>query len=511
MTLQNIEHLVVVCFENRSLDNLLGYLYQPDDLPQRNIPDANPTTYDGLAFGTFSNKDPKVNGGNPVYTREGTQNIWPPHNRPTMTPTPDPGEPFKDVKQQLSGNMGGFLSNYNKQKGVAKTAAQIMESYSSEQLPVLSTLARSFAVSDAWFCSVPTQTWPNRSFIHAGTSDGNIVNFPYTPYDIDTIYNVLERHAISWNVFADTLYTPALTRIQFTKLWDFLGGEFDGFSAFQSRCAAPADALASHKLPTYSFVEPRFIAERDAHLRVVHSEDYHPPHDVRPAEAFLTKVYNAVATSPYRDRILLVITFDEHGGTYDHVLPGKATPPDKNTKKYAFDQFGVRVPAILISSYVEPGAVFRSETDVPYDHTSILATLRDWQSLSDDFLPSKRIEKAPTFDKVLTLSEPRSDWPTLGAPVLAAAMAAFDAAPAAEVAEDELEQPLDDLGQSIVVGTERMLRAYESTAGTAPAAAAAAVESPTIALEVAPQMRTVRDATDYLRRRMAETPTTAIP
>ena len=508
--LANIEHLVVVCFENRSLDNLLGYLYKPGDLPARNIPDATPATYDGLAFGTFSNRDPKVNGGNPVFTREGTQNIWPPHHRPTMVPVPDPGEPFKDVQQQLSGNMSGFLSNYNKQKKVGKTAAQIMESYSSAQLPVLSTLAREFAVSDAWFCSIPTQTWPNRSFIHAGTSDGNIVNAPYKPYNIDTIFNVLERHAISWNVFADTIYTPSLTRIQFTKLWDFLGGEFDSFSEFQARCAAPAGALASQKLPTYSFVEPRFIAERDAHLRVMHSEDYHPPHDVRPAEAFLAKVYNAVAGSPYRDRILLAITFDEHGGTYDHVFPGPATPPDQKTKKYAFDQFGVRVPAILISSYVAAGTVFRSTTGVPYDHTSILATLRDWQSLSDDFLPSERIANAPTFVNVLTESQPR-DWPALGAPLLAAAMAASDAFPAAEVAEEELNQPLDDLGKSIVIGTERMLRAYESTAGTAPAAAAAAVESPAIEAEVAPHLRNVREATDYLRRRMAETPTKSIP
>ena len=454
MALTNVDHIVVLMLENRSLDNLLGYLYTPGDLPNVNIPPQNPTTFNGLAFGgPYSNPD---GSGNNVAVNEPTGS-WPTAQNPHVVPYPDPGEPFDDVAQQLSGGtMQGFVENYLTQKDVnAANANQIMESYSPQQLTVLSTLARSFAVSDAWHCSMPTQTWPNRAFVHAGSSQGNVVNKPYLPYTIDTVYNILESAGISWNIFHDTLYTPSLTQLQFVKLWD--SQNVFRFGEFQTRCNRPADAPAEEKLPKYSFIEPRFVAEREIldPFHIDHSEDYHPPNNVIHGEAFVAKVYDTIRTCPYRDRILFIITVDEHGGTYDHVTPpSNAQPPNPNpvaNNGFTYNQFGVRVPAIVISDYVQAGTVFRSTTATPYDHTSILATLRDWLGLGGNafFTQNPRISAAPKLDNLLQNTIVNDNWPTVAANWGGEPKASFLAKAQADV-DKILDLPADDLEHSIV-------------------------------------------------------------
>jgi phospholipase C len=148
--------------------------------------------------------------------------------------------------------------------------------------------------------------------------------------------------------------------------------------------------------------------------------NYHPPHDVTAGEHFLLRIWNAVSQSPNWNETLLIITFDEHGGTYDHVLPPTgAVPPDPKSDPgqngFRFDRFGVRVPAVLVSPWIEPGTVFRSNTDTPLDHTSILATLRDWLQIpAEKMLPSQRIAHSPTLEYVLTRTTPRPHNPTIG-------------------------------------------------------------------------------------------------
>jgi phospholipase C len=151
---------------------------------------------------------------------------------------------------------------------------------------------------------------------------------------------------------------------------------------------------------------------------------------------------------------LLIITFDEHGGTYDHVLPPwGATCPDHNSNPgregFTFDRFGVRVPMVVVSPWIREGTVFRTDTDVPYDHTSILATLRDWLKIpADKMLPSKRIPNAPTLAQLLTLPSARTDLPDISAAasgMLAALKERF-----VEVVEDP---ELNDLRASLVSGT----------------------------------------------------------
>jgi phospholipase C len=209
---------------------------------------------------------------------------------------------------------------------------------------------------------------------------------------------------VTWVVYNDTIL-PSRTRLQLPRLWDpVLDGHFHSFDTFKQHAR-------DGTLPIYSFIEPSFTIDPN---------DEHPPHDVRLGEQFIHDVYQAVSTGKDWEQTLLLITYDEHGGCYDHVPPPwNATPPDPETNPgeagFCFNRFGVRVPALLISPYIEAGTVFRSTTSVPYDHTSILATiLRDWLNIpSNKMLPSARIKAAPGFANVLSRTTPRTDRPVV--------------------------------------------------------------------------------------------------
>lgn len=455
MGLENIEHIVVVMMENRSFDNLLGWLYDNQtNPPPFNIPPQTPTTFDGLSKNTQSNT---LNGQTIFAAHPPTP--WPPANNPNVVPTPDPNEGFDNITAQIFGtatpapgaaaNMSGFLQDYSTTSAGVANAGQIMQGFGPQEANVINQLARSFAVSDRWFASVPAQTWPNRAFIHAGSSDGHINNDNYELYDIPTIFNVLESQGKSWGVFHDTTLIPSLT---FGQFFGQLGGFQDHlyrYSVFKSLCQASPTSPLSSRLPSYSFVEPRFSPELGL-FDIDYPEDCHPPHNVCRGEQFLADVYQAVRNSPYRDKILLLITFDEHGGCYDHVPPpsGAIAPqpwPKSRDGSFDFSRYGVRVPAILISSYIQPGTVFRaSPGEPPYDHTSVLATLRDWLSLPSDpknpFLPSPRIQKAPTLDRVLTLTDQNknTNWPDITAQCTVG------------TDDQSLQTPLNDVQKSLI-------------------------------------------------------------
>jgi len=416
MILSQIEHVIVVMFENRSFDTIFGWLYgnsvQP---PTQFLPmSSNPKPFEGLNHALFNPQTAAY------FQGQDQDKTWGPFDRATSTvnPNPDPLEDFTNVNYQLFGpeppsqnpkwpNLG-FVVNYALQTG-ANIPVKIMEPYSPDQVPVLSALARNYAVSDAWFCSVPTDTWPNRSFVHAGTSNGNVVNGQLpNPFDWDvpTIFNVLEEMGASWRVYSDAVVTPALTWLMFPKLWQYSIGRFAHFDAFKQACS-------DGTLPQYSFLEPSFLDNPN---------DYHPPHDVVAGEQFLYEIWQSVSLSPKWKETLLIITFDEHGGTYDHVMPPwNATTPDEKSNPgqqgFTFNRFGVRVPAVVVSPWIQAGTVFRSDTAIPYDHTSILATLRDWLEIPPGkMLGSKRIANAPTLAQVLNLAEVRKDIPDIPEP-----------------------------------------------------------------------------------------------
>jgi phospholipase C len=385
--LNQIEHIVVLMLENRSFDSMLGKLY------------PTPAAFDGLST-TETNPDAS---GAPVgvWNASGADDV-------TMRiPDPDPGELWTDINTQLFGmaevpsptpvpSMSGFVVNYLAQTAepaASYVAKNIMHYFNPDQVPVISKLAQQFAVCDRWFASAPCQTWPNRFFAHAATADGHENNDPTHLFEMETIFNRMQAAALDWKIyFHDIAQSKALT-----QLW-LLADHFRYYEEFE------ADAKAG-TLPAYSFIEPRYFTL--LHL----PNDQHPPHVVTLGEQLIADVYNSLRGGPQWTKTLLVITYDEHGGCYDHVPPPPAVPPGATaTTPFSFDRYGVRVPAIIVSPYVPAGTILRPSGPVPYDHTSVIATLRQrFPTLGPPL--TARDASAPHLGNALTLLQPENLGP----------------------------------------------------------------------------------------------------
>jgi phospholipase C len=283
-----------------------------------------------------------------------------------------------------------------------------MHYYTPQQVPVISLLAKQFAVCDQWFASAPCQTWPNRFFLHTGTAGGYQNNSPaHFPYLMNTVFNRLNEAGKSWGIY----YHDFPQTLTLTNLWPHLT-HFHFFDDFK--------ADASHgNLPAYSFIEPRYFPD----LKL--PNDQHPPHNVGMGEALIADVYNAVRSSPNWPTTLLIITYDEHGGCYDHVPPPLAVPPDNNSPQpFGFDRYGVRVPAVLISPFIAPGTILRAVPDAnvphngppyPFDHTSIIATVRKCFNLGGPL--TNRDAVAPDLESVLNLDSADNNGPAKVTPL----------------------------------------------------------------------------------------------
>ena len=400
-----IRHVVVLMLENRSFDCMLGRLY-PSGLG-----------FDGLTGGE----------SNVWHMPDGSEQTIPVWHDPALTaaslvvPDPDPGELFTDIHMQIHGlaadgapnqgapAMGGFVDNYMRQPAgtPAPDPRAVMHHFTPDQVPVISQLARAFGVSDRWHASAPCQTWPNRFFAHTGTADGYVNNSPtHFPYDMPTVFNRLESAGQSWRVYAHDI-PQAVT---LAELW---ARAFTNFADFVSDFANDA---AAGTLPAYSFIEPRYFTSS---LLGLIPNDEHPPHNVAYGEALIADVYNAVRNGPGWHETLLIITYDEHGGCFDHVVPPPATPPDGRTPDgFDFGYFGVRVPAVIVSPYVAAGSVLRPPGQVPFDHTSILATLRELFG----FAPLTARDRAAPSLLPLLGGQPANDGPArITAPAIPAA------------------------------------------------------------------------------------------
>jgi len=393
----NLKHIVVLMMENRSFDHMLGFAKSP----------AWPI--DGLA-GNETNTDSA--GGVAQVSNDANY---------AGDLTPDPGHSGFDTLTQLYGDpntsvlqdptMGGFVRSYEGKTGNPQTAHRIMKCFSPQNLPVLTGLAQQFCVCDNWFSSLPGPTFPNRAFMHAATSLGR-VDMGIDWRDLSpTIYERLaENHLDSVIYYHDS--TMAST-------FDGLAGNPDFFGSFDNDFLA---ACENNDLPTYSFLEPRFANSAGGDGQPAFSaSDQHPDHNVREGEALIQTVFKAIwGNVKVRNSTLLVIVYDEHGGTYDHVAPPTTVSPDGKTwtntppstdPSFDFTRLGVRVPALLISPYIPAMIDHRL-----YDHTSIIATTLKL------FLPNVpnvnltlRDKNANTFEDNLTLPLPRTDKIDLGA------------------------------------------------------------------------------------------------
>jgi phospholipase C len=295
--------------------------------------------------------------------------------------------------------MSGFVDNYMRPwKGAPHDAQAVMHCYKPEHLRVLTALANEFAVCDEWHASAPCQTWPNRFFAHTGTCLGHANNdeFPI-PFPAPSIFGRLSDLDRSWRVYFHDLPQS----IMLGDVWLRAPLHYRLFGQFL------ADAHAGD-LPAYTFIEPRYFAD----LGVGIANDQHPPSSVLTGEKLIADVYNAIRASPLWKKSLLIVTYDEHGGCYDHVPPPAAVPPDGNIHApsgFAFDAYGVRVPAVVVSPYVPRGSVIRSAGPHPFDHTSILATLRALFGLGGPF--TARDAVAPDLVGALSLAAPTNDGP----------------------------------------------------------------------------------------------------
>jgi phospholipase C len=403
--LSTIDHIVVLMLENRSFDHMLGFLYADSN----NVSPAG-QTFEGL---TGKESNPGATGAADTAFK-----IAPGQPHTYYQPGADPGEGYAATNAQLFGNATaptpptatnqGFVGNYaatlaweSKRKGgvlAGTVAADIMGMHTPQTLPVLSTLARGFAVCDHWFCSAPTETLPNRAFVNAGTSQGHMDDKTKT-FTVPSIFGVLGKHGVSWAIYGYN--AEPLTRLDFTDLTNAPDGQFGQFADFQA--AATNGTLAS-----YTFLEPSWGSSGNSQ---------HPNYDVALGEQLIHDVYYALRNGPAWNQTLLIVTYDEHGGCYDHVPPPtNAMPPDATPGEFGFDfkRFGPRVPTVLISPRIPAGTVFRTSGATPFDHTSILKTIE----LRWGVPPlTARDAAAPDIANVLSLSTPRTDDPLAGVAV----------------------------------------------------------------------------------------------
>ncbi|MBV1838532.1 phospholipase [Acetobacter estunensis] len=370
----DIRYVIVLMLENRSFDCMLGQLYTDRE------------DFDGLK-GTETNTwhDGKTNPTYPVRTdpTDGSADMF--------TPNPDPGEQFTDIAMQIHGKSGfekpmsGFIDNYmsHAKPGTPRVPDAVMHYFTQAHVPAISELARAFAVSDRWFASAPCQTWPNRLFVHTGSAGGDVNNTGWhVPYMMQTTFERVAAGGKTWGIyFHDVPQTLTLGR-----LWPHR----EHFHPFQHFLA---DAKAG-SLPSYSFIEPRYFADP---LGKAMPNDQHPPHNVGYGDALIADVYNALRSGPGWKHTLFVITYDEHGGCYDHVAPGPAVSPGGEFPDgFRFDYYGVRVPAVIVSPFVKAKSVIRPTGTVPFDHTTIFRTLQDLFGLDPEPL-TPRTASAPSL------------------------------------------------------------------------------------------------------------------
>lgn len=392
-----IKTVVILVMENRSFDHMLGWMKQIN--PEINGVD-----------GTEWNQLSTTNATSPrIFFKNEAQYV-----------DPDPGHSFQASREQIFGSdntsadpppMNGFAQQAFGMDPSMNMSYNVMNGFHPDSVAVYKTLASEFAVFDRWFASVPSSTQPNRLFVHSGTSGGATSNDPRLlakGFPQRTIFDNLYDAGISFGIYYQNIPATLFYR-NLRKLKYLLN--------FHSYALSFKKHAEDGKLPAYSVVEQRYM---DTKLEP--ATDDHPSHDVYQGQMFVKEVYETLRASPQWNETLLVITYDEHGGFYDHVpTPVRGVPsPDgivgPDPFFFQFDRLGVRVPTIMVSPWIEKGTVVHGPNGSPfptseYEHSSIPATVKKLFNLPSPFL-TKRDEWAGTFEGIVqTRTEPRTDCP----------------------------------------------------------------------------------------------------
>ena len=384
--IDEIKHVVVLILENHSFDQMLGCL-------NKVWPDL-----DGIDE-TRSNADDTGAQFRQTESRERQMPL-------------DPHHEVEHVAMQLENGNGGFVRNFvYSHPGPPQPSATdrqwVMSYYPLDFLPALHPLGRNFTVCDRWFSSLPGPTWPNRFFALSGTALGRVdmpgdgthkVDLPgFFAQTQDTIFDRLNDKGIHWKIYFHDI--PQSWVMKHQRAPHNAARYFYIRQFFEDARGIVSD------FPEFCLIEPDYMGHEE--------NDDHPPHDIMKAEKLIADVYNALRGNEELWRsTLLVVFYDEHGGFYDHVVPPAAVSPDTRTAKvkyldgvireFNFNQFGVRVPAILASPWVKAGVEHTC-----FDHTSLLKFVTEKWNLTP--LPSDRIKNAQSIGVALTEAAPRME------------------------------------------------------------------------------------------------------
>jgi phospholipase C len=347
--MRRINHFIVLMQENRSFDHLFGFFAPRDGGKIENI-----LALDSPPFNLLHPTTPK-SARNPAFEV----------SQPAPFAVDDkdgPSHSFNAVNVQLTNNKRGpSASSPIENNGFARNYAdelkphlrvvdhdhvqQVMQCFAPDQLPSLNQLAREFCLCDHWHCEVPGPTMPNRMFVHAPTSEGYVHNDFKRPFTSKTVYQLFEEKGLTWTAY----FSDLVDLFQFEKL----ERTPDHFRHFDNW----ADDVAAGKLPNYTFLFARFMNAHSNDGAALFANSQHASEDVRFGDHLIADVYDALAANPdLFEQSALVITYDEHGGFYDHVHPGPAANPNGQNSPnpndcatfrlpfFAFDRIGLRVP-----------------------------------------------------------------------------------------------------------------------------------------------------------------------
>lgn len=386
--LDKVEHFFVLVLENRSFDHLFGMsgITGTDTQTQtrRRVQGVPPGARQNDAQG---NSHAVVNGASTALRQ-------------------DIGHEFDDVQRQLT---SGFIAD----RGAGDLRLlDAVRCFEEAQLPILHQLAREFVVCDQWFCAVPGPTFPNRMFLHASSSGGIAESPSALAIAAASFSDLLGFNFANGHVFAHLNRAKVPWALYVHSLIENMSVVIDGihkkdmrlFNRFRSDVSQPTFA------PKYVFIEPQYDSIV-GHYK--NGNSMHPLNDVSKGERLVKEVYEALRASPLWPKSALLVTFDEHGGFFDHVTPETTQPPnDGSTSRHPgfnFDRLGFRVPTLVISPLTERNLV----DGRLYHHGTILRTVFERLGLPPI---TDRDRHARSLADLFTRATARTDAPlTLGA------------------------------------------------------------------------------------------------
>lgn len=403
-----IQHIFILMLENRSFDHMLGF----SKIVGTDAATSEPTTINGLVgteFNTFS--------GQPYTVTPGANRVM----------NCDPAHEFNSVLEQLCGegatynpgsaypaiNNSGYVRSYVASGG-GQTPVDVMRCFTPDQLPVLTSLAKEFAICDNWHASLPGPTWPNRMFVHAASS-GGLDHSPTTAEIIE--WETIGGFSFKNGTLFDMLMANGMTRClyagdDFPMIAALKGIRLDDIRHYSNFSSDLAQQLTYPY--NYVFIEPSYNVLNDYR----NSTSQHPLSDIALGESLIKETYEAIRNSTIWNSSVFIVTWDEHGGFYDHAIPPQAIPPgdtapgaEHNQYGFTFEQYGPRVPAIVVSPLIPKNLIDHRL----YDHASIPATVESSFGLRPLTL---RDSQANPLDTLLSLTDARDDCPkTLPSPV----------------------------------------------------------------------------------------------